>query len=197
MKTDELVPTRQDACEECNKGESIYDDPEELQSKMLSRKEYAKVAYCNGFINCYDWIYKQLTPQKKMISTELRIGNLVHYHIEDSMDERKEWDEVNPIDYDDLRILTEFKDNPEYKPIILTVEWLKKLHRNEDEIEISKRFPNEITIYDRFLFIWKESYKYWYVVTTYSKEYLTKIEFVHEYQNFIYALTGEELTIKQ
>jgi hypothetical protein len=81
-----------------------------------------------------------------------------------------------------------------YKPIPLTEEWLRKFHA-EEEIEKSVRFPNEITIYDRFLFIWKEAYKYWYVVTNYHKEYLTKIEFVHEYQNFIYALTNEELTI--
>ena len=40
-----------------------------------------------------------------MKATDFRIGNLVYYHIEDSMDERKEWDEVSPIDYDDLRCL--------------------------------------------------------------------------------------------
>ncbi len=60
-------------------------------------------------------------------------------------------------------------------------------------IEKSKRFPNEIIIYDRFLFIWKEQYKYWYVISAHHKEYLTKIEFVHEYQNFIFTLTGQEL----
>gem|GEM_PF-3823868 len=80
-------------------------------------------------------------------------------------------------------------------PVPLTEEWLLKFHSG-DEIEKSGRFPNEITIYDRFKFIWKEEYKYWYVVTAYHKEYLTKIEFIHEYQNFIFALTGEELTIK-
>ena len=82
------------------------------------------------------------------------------------------------------------------QPIPLTEEWLLKFHSNKDEIEKSKRFPNKITIYDRFLFIWKEEYKYWYVITSNHKEYLTKIEFVHEYQNFIFALTGEELILK-
>jgi hypothetical protein len=80
-------------------------------------------------------------------------------------------------------------------PIFLTEEWLLKFH-SEEEMEKSGRFPNEITIYDRFKFIYKEQYKYWYVITSNHKEYLTKIEFVHEYQNFILALTGEELTIK-
>ena len=130
-----------------------------------------------------------------MDAKKIRIGNLHFYHIIDEMDERKEWDEVCKIDYDDLRILTEFKDNPEYKPIPLDVEWIRKFH-NDEEIEINGRFPNEITIYDRFLFIWKENYKYWYVVTSGHKEYLTKIEFVHEYQQFILVLTGEELTIR-
>ena len=128
-------------------------------------------------------------------ANELRIGNYHFYHIEDSMDERKEWDEVSQIDYDDLRILTVYKDNSEYKPIPLTEEWFRKFH-SEEEMEKSVRFPNEITIYDRFLFIWKEEYKYWYVVTSYHKEYLAKIEFVHEYQNFIFTLTGTELEIK-
>jgi hypothetical protein len=127
-----------------------------------------------------------------MKAKDFRIGNLVYYHIEDPMDERKEWDEISPIDYDDLRCFETYKDNSEYRPIPLTEEWLLKFGNTEK----SNRFPNEITILDRFLFIWKESYKYWYVITSKSKEYLTKIEFVHEYQNFIFALTDEELEIK-
>jgi hypothetical protein len=81
------------------------------------------------------------------------------------------------------------------KPIPLTKDWLLKFH-SVDEIEVSARFQNEITIYDRFLLIWKEEYEFWYVVTADHKEYLTKIEFVHEYQNFIFALTGQELELK-
>ena len=131
-----------------------------------------------------------------MNAKDLRIGNLVYYNIEDPMDEREEYNEVCAIDHEDLRILTEFNDNPEYRPIPLTEELMLKLHY-KDDIKKSSRFPNEITIYDRFLFIWKPEYKYWYVVTSNHKEYLTKIEFVHEYQNFIFVLTGEELTINQ
>ena len=130
-----------------------------------------------------------------MKANDFRLGNLVYYRIEDPMDERKEWDEINPIDYDDIRCFVQYEDNSEYRPIPLTEELLLKLHSDE-EIEKSGRFPNEITIYDRFLFIWKENYKYWYVITSNHKEYLSKIEFVHEYQNFIFALTGNELTIK-
>lgn len=82
-----------------------------------------------------------------------------------------------------------------FQPIPLTEEWLLKFH-NEEEVEKSKRFSNEIIIYDRFKFIWKEEYRYWYVITAHQHEYLTKIEFVHEYQNFIFDLTGEELELK-
>lgn len=130
-----------------------------------------------------------------MEASELRIGNYV-------------WDDysgemiVSRLDYSTescyLRkgwsLPSGFYSLKDVKPIPLTEEWFKRFH-TEDQIEKSVRFPNEITIYDRFLFIWKPEYKYWYVVTAYHKEYLTKIEFVHEYQNFILSLTGTELTI--
>jgi hypothetical protein len=132
-----------------------------------------------------------------MKSIDLRIGNYHLYHMVDKLDERKEWDEICTIDAEDLVWLSldKGKADKDYKPIPLTEEWLLKLHA-EEEIEKSVRFPNEITIYDRFLFIWKQEYKYWYVVTAYHKEYLTKIEFVHEYQNFIYELMDIKLTLK-
>ena len=117
-----------------------------------------------------------------MKAIELRIGNKVELYGSIATVERFDFNTDAPkglaIDHG--------------KPIPLTEEWLRKLH-TEEEIEKSVRFPNEITIYDRFLFIWKPEYKYWYVVTSNHKEYLTKIEFVHEYQNFIFSLTGEEL----
>lgn len=50
--------------------------------------------------------------------------------------------------------------------------------------------------FDRFRFIWKETYKYWYVIDRYSQSYYTKIEFVHELQNFVFTLNGKELNIK-
>lgn len=113
-----------------------------------------------------------------MKAKELRIGNWVF----NKAHERRQLKEVH-------------SDCSVYDPIPLTEEWLLKFH-SEDEIHKSGRFPNEITVYDRFLLIYKAEYKYWYVVTSHHKEYLTKIEFVHEYQNFIFILTGEELTIQ-
>ena len=119
-----------------------------------------------------------------MKATELRLGNLIRFN-----------DLIQPekIVVIDGYFFWSFRDGKYdvsnyYHPIPLTEERLLKMGN-----AIKGRFPNEVDIYDRFRFIWKESYKYWYVVTIESKEYLTKIEFVHEYQNFIFALTGEEL----
>jgi hypothetical protein len=54
------LPTKQDACKKCLKDETMYDEPEEIQSKMLNRKEFVKSAYENGFLNCYDWLISKL-----------------------------------------------------------------------------------------------------------------------------------------
>ena len=127
-----------------------------------------------------------------MKATELRIGNLV-------------WDDYSgemivsgiskPNGLKESLSLKKLDGLPEgsylcegIQPIPLTEELLLKFGNAEKGI-----FPNEVVIYDRFIFIWKENYKYWYVVTIEHQEYLTKIEFVHEYQNFYFALTGEEL----
>lgn len=53
----------------------------------------------------------------------------------------------------------------------------------------------DIFLYDRFRFDYKKSYKYWYVTDRETNAYLTKIEFLHELQNFYFALTGTELKI--
>ena len=121
-----------------------------------------------------------------MKTKELRIGDLIEYN-----------GNIYPVAAIDHNSVTIFRDNATICPsdrvinfIPLTEERLLKLGNAE-----KKRFPDEVDVYDRFRFIWKDAYKYWYVVTIKSKEYLTKIEFVHEYQNFIFALTGEELTM--
>jgi hypothetical protein len=130
-----------------------------------------------------------------MKSEDFRIGNIVNHQEYKSILQGK-ITSISPyrVGIDNR---TGIKLNSENLiPIPLTEEWLLKFHYSSEEIEISKRFPNEMTIYDRFLFIWKPEYKYWYVVTAYHKEYLTKIEFVHEYQNFIFTLMDIELTLK-
>jgi hypothetical protein len=125
-----------------------------------------------------------------MNAQDLRIGNLGEFLIAGG---GRFPNEIRPIKASEFYALSE---HPEWGiPIRLTKDLLLKFHSN-DEIEVSAIFQNEITIYDRFLLIWKEEHEFWYVVTADHKEYLTKIEFVHEYQNFIFALTGQELELK-
>ena len=47
-----------------------------------------------------------------------------------------------------------------------------------------------------FMLIWKDAYKFWYVIDKQSLCYVTKIEFVHEWQNFVFVMKGKELKIK-
>lgn len=124
-----------------------------------------------------------------MKANDFRLDNLVYYHIEDSMDERKEWDEVSPIDWDDLRILTEFKDNPEYKLIPLTKEWLLKLGLKYDEISMNW--------YCRKFYL---TYFYEGKLKCLNLLYPTtsiEIKYVHQLQNLYFALTGNELIVKK
>jgi hypothetical protein len=125
-----------------------------------------------------------------MKAQELRIGNYVLFANDGTIFT------VNTIEGYGMILLNKDEDTwieyDQIEPIPLTEELLLKFGNAEKD----SRFSNEITIYDRFQFIWKENYKYWYVITRDSKEYLTKIEFVHEYQNFIFALTGNELELK-
>jgi hypothetical protein len=50
--------------------------------------------------------------------------------------------------------------------------------------------------HDRFLLRWLEAYKYWYVTDIETGAYITKVEFVHEWQNVFWSLNGQELTVQ-
>ena len=113
-----------------------------------------------------------------MKANEFRLGNLIYYHIEDSMDERKEWDEISSIDYDDIRCFVQYEDNSEYKPIPLTEEWLLKFGFEQMDLH---RFNHEISILntDRGMYF-----------------QTIRIDYVHQLQNLYFALTGNELELK-
>jgi len=74
-----------------------------------------------------------------------------------------------------------------HKPIQLTEEWLVKSNAKI----INANFQSYIL--ERFILTWKSAYKYWYVMDSESLTYLTKIEFVHEWQNFYFVMQGVEL----
>ena len=71
------------------------------------------------------------------------------------------------------------------RPIKLNEEWLLKFG--------AKRTNEYSFTHSRFKLIWKPNYNYWYVIDLAEKTYLTKIEFVHEYQNFYFVMNGGEL----
>lgn len=73
-----------------------------------------------------------------------------------------------------------------FKPIPLTDGWLLRSGATVD---------GHKSLFSRFKLLWKSSYKYWYVVDKETNCYLTKIEFVHEWQNFVFVMDGTELTI--
>ena len=70
--------------------------------------------------------------------------------------------------------------------IPLTEEWLTNLGA-----EKYKKF----IIHDRFVLQWKNGHNYWYVTDANFQSYITKIEFVHEWQNLFFTLTQKELTL--
>jgi hypothetical protein len=72
----------------------------------------------------------------------------------------------------------------DFDPIPLTEEWLLKC----GGVHLQGKPNNQYRIGDRLIM---ERGKYFY---DYASN--VKLEFVHTFQNFIYALTGTELTIK-
>lgn len=86
-----------------------------------------------------------------------------------------------------------FKQDPEnirqFKPIQLTKEWLLKFG---GIILCDNDF-----IFDRFILLYKKAYNFWTVYDLNTLAYITKVEFVHEWQNVFFVLNGVELTIKK
>ena len=63
-------------------------------------------------------------------------------------------------------------------------------------LKLGAKKENGIIIHDRFRLKYFKMYDYWYV-TDLDKAYITKVEFVHEWQNVFAVLNGTELTIKK
>jgi len=78
------------------------------------------------------------------------------------------------------------KDN--YTGIPLIEEWLTRLG--------ATRMDESNFRYSRFSLIWKEGYDYWYIIDSELLSYITKIEFVHEWQNFVLEMNREQLKPK-
>ena len=132
---------------------------------------------------------------KSVNDKEFRIGNLINYRIVDEKDERKEWLEVSEIDYNDLRIFgIKHEINQNYQPIEINEEWLMKFG-------FEKIIDNEFTLrYElkkdpRFDYFFSKHNLKTFGLRFQGSTFFNVVKYVHQLQNFYFALTGRELNI--
>ena len=117
-----------------------------------------------------------------MKAKNLRIGNLVDLYGSTATVQRFDLNDRPP------RGLAVDKG----EPIPLTEKWLRNLSKG---CTFKKQSEGTLTI-DRFRLIWKPAYKYWYIVDDHELTYITKVSYVHEWQNVFFALNGTELELE-
>ena len=113
---------------------------------------------------------------------ELRLGNLIEYHVTDSVDGTDEWVD-NYVDYDDIGWISLQKNDERYRPKVLTEDLLVRMG--------AKPSPS----YHAYYLYGKRIHFIEGVWLHYATR--VKLPFVHTLQNFIFALTGKELEIKE
>lgn len=121
-----------------------------------------------------------------MKATELRIGNYVY-----AFDNVPRIIFAIDISFNFVKLGAENFDLSIINPIQLTPEFLLKLK--------SKKFIPFINNGNIFLDIFKLTYvrklDCWYVNDFRTMKYITKVKYIHEWQNVVHSLTGEELTL--
>ena len=116
-----------------------------------------------------------------MKAEELRIGNYIYYSSEVSKDE------LMTVSIGTFGLMLYNSD--QLSPIPLTEEWLLKFGFESDEITFE---------FNGFTLGWYKGDKMYYLPTgQISLRHKKEIEYVHQLQNLYFALTGEELTIKE
>ena len=132
-----------------------------------------------------------------MKATELRIGNLIEYRIQDDLDDRKDWWEVSKIDATDLCIL-ESNIDYDFRPIPLTEEWLLNFGFNK---EYQKGYIGIDVCNSDFVLTeplkmgeWQTNYTFQFETGSVPK--FKEIKYVHQLQNLFFCLCGEELILK-
>ena len=124
-----------------------------------------------------------------MKASELRIGNYHLYCVHDELDNPKDYEVVDQIDAQDLVWLSSEagENDTQYKPIPLTEDWLKRfgfalfawgwVKKSENDIGFRISYPH--------LHFQREN------------ENPLKIQYVHQLQNLYFALTGEDLKLRE
>ena len=129
-----------------------------------------------------------------MKANELRIGNHIEYFMEDSQDERKIWWELDVVDAQTILQLETYPDDPDYRPIILTEEWLIKFGFEKRLDGLCTRWhigKNPVTHDWLFYINWLNGYEH-----PFYQNGFHEVKYVNKLQNLYFALTGEELNYK-
>lgn len=119
-----------------------------------------------------------------MKKNELRIGNVLLFHSKEI--KVTEIHKSGMVHFDEYYPFYSFCGHESLKPTSLTEEWLKKFGFEKSEGEEFFEWSNDKT------FILQDKEKKYY----YPYGSTINIEFVHHFQNLVFALTGEELQIK-
>lgn len=119
-----------------------------------------------------------------MKENELRIGNFVHYQINDEFDERKQWNEIIKISYIDFETLDQY-----YSPIEITESWLLEFGFEKDGP--GWYWLNEVNRITKIGFAYEINNQIFEF-----EELQISIKYVHELQNLYFALTGKEFEMK-
>ncbi len=121
-----------------------------------------------------------------MEEKELRIGNIVSIYGTNG----------NPKGWSDIGIMpihfTTCISKPDwFKGISLSEEWLVKFGFNKDRTDYKKDFFVFNIMFDEDMFM------YFHDSLDWNSRLGNKIQYVHQLQNLYFALTGEELEIKE
>lgn len=112
-----------------------------------------------------------------MKAEELRIGNYVKCV------------EGNTICVDKDDMIYILSNTFEVEPITLSEEVLLKCGCNISPITIGLRYKH------LYRLVWDDEFKYWDILQGEYGCFITRIQYLHEWQNFIHIINGEELEV--
>jgi DNA polymerase III psi subunit len=116
-----------------------------------------------------------------MKANELRIGN--KFYLPNG--------KIGTITYHEIRLLTISQDKPNYKPIPLTEEILLKCCVRKD----TKEFLFKVL--DGYNWIEEKNGEYLWFINRFDFHLKAPLKYLHQLQNLYFALTGEELVVKE